>query len=67
MMPPMNTDLLKYLPESHRIEPARTRDALRLSRQARRTKWSAWLSALLHSHRTTKERLTSDLAKSALR
>lgn len=59
MMPPMNTDLLKHLPESHRIGTTHTREALRLARKARRAKWAEWLAALIRMRRKARQPLVS--------
>lgn len=44
MLPPMNTDLLTHLPETHRVKTAAEREAARLCRAAPRTDWPATLA-----------------------
>lgn len=67
MMPPMNTDLLKHLPKSHRIGATHTREALRLACKERREKWAEWLAALARLRTRVGQPLVSPNGKTASR
>lgn len=67
MMPPMNTDLLKHLPKSHRIGATHTREALRLACKERREKWAEWLAALARLRTRARQPLASPSGQTASR